>query len=49
VIQGQLEFTYGDEVYTLRMGDSAYYDGSVPHHGSAQGQEEAIVLAIMVD
>jgi transcriptional regulator with XRE-family HTH domain len=49
VIQGEVEFTYGDEVYMLHNGDSLYYDGSVPHLGCAQGSEEAILLAIVID
>jgi transcriptional regulator with XRE-family HTH domain len=49
VIQGEIEFTYGDNVYMLHKGDSLYYDGSVSHFGCALGSEEAILLAILVD
>jgi transcriptional regulator with XRE-family HTH domain len=48
VLQGEVEFVYGEESYLLKKGDSVCYDSSVPHYGMARGTREAQVLAILL-
>ncbi len=47
VLEGTHEFVYGDKTYTLRKGDSIYFDSSVPHSGKSVGKKRARVLAVM--
>jgi transcriptional regulator with XRE-family HTH domain len=45
VLQGQLKLEVGSEVYTLEAGDSAGWDGSLPHRLSSIGQEPLVVVS----
>jgi transcriptional regulator with XRE-family HTH domain len=47
VLEGTHEFTYGDQKYTLREGDSIYFDSSVPHSGRSMGKQRAKILAVI--
>jgi transcriptional regulator with XRE-family HTH domain len=47
VLEGIHEFTYGDQKYTLHMGDSIYFDASVSHSGRSIGKKRAKILAII--
>jgi mannose-6-phosphate isomerase-like protein (cupin superfamily) len=45
VLSGTVEFQVGDERFTLRRGDSIYFDASVPHRGRSVGaQAKALVV-----
>ncbi|GAB4293945.1 MAG: XRE family transcriptional regulator [Desulfuromonadia bacterium] len=47
ILDGELEFHYGDEVMTLRPGDSIYY-GSTERHGFvARGESRARAVAVL--
>jgi transcriptional regulator with XRE-family HTH domain len=47
VLSGEIEVVYGKETYTLKTGDSMYYDSIVPHHVHAAGRQEARVVAVV--
>jgi transcriptional regulator with XRE-family HTH domain len=49
VLDGRINFTYGDKVYDLGRGDSMYFDSSVSHGSVATGPNEAVVLAVLID
>ncbi len=44
VLQGQAELELGDEHHILDAGDSAYFNGSVPHRFKALGSQELLLL-----
>jgi transcriptional regulator with XRE-family HTH domain len=44
VLQGKLEFQLDEESYVLEEGDSAYFNGTVPHRYTALGEEELVLL-----
>ena len=46
-IQGIHEFVYDGQKYTLREGDSVYFDSAIPHTGRSVGEQKAMVLAVM--
>ncbi len=37
VIEGRLEFIYGDQTYIMEPGDTVYFDSCVPHTGRSLG------------
>jgi transcriptional regulator with XRE-family HTH domain len=45
-LEGTHEFTYNNEKYILKEGDSCYYDSIVPHTGRSIGTKKAKVLAV---
>ncbi|MFN2343593.1 MAG: cupin domain-containing protein, partial [Desulfonatronovibrio sp.] len=47
VVSGQVEIIYGQETYTLKAGDSVYYNSIVPHHVSAMNNENAQIYAVL--
>ena len=47
VVQGQVELTYGQEIFTLGPGDSMYYNSVVPHHLTAAGGAKASIYAVL--
>jgi transcriptional regulator with XRE-family HTH domain len=49
VLDGRINFTYGDKVYDLARGDSMYFDSSVSHGSVATGPNEAVVLAVLIE
>ena len=46
VLSGTVEFQVGDERFTLRKGDSIYFDSSVPHRGRSVGREARALVVI---
>jgi transcriptional regulator with XRE-family HTH domain len=46
VLSGTVEFQVGDERFTLRKGDSIYFDSSVPHRGRSVGREAKALVVI---
>lgn len=46
VIEGKVEFFYGDENYCLGRGDSLYFDASIPYSARSLGEERAKLLVI---
>jgi len=47
VMEGQLEFHYGDEVMRLKAGDNVYFDSIVPHVGKSLGDKKAKLLVVI--
>lgn len=47
VLNGAIEITYGENVYTLFEGDSIYYDSIVEHHVECECATGAKILAIV--
>jgi mannose-6-phosphate isomerase-like protein (cupin superfamily) len=46
VLSGTIEFQVGDERFTLRKGDSVYFDASVPHRGRSRGAGAKALVVI---
>lgn len=44
VLQGRLKLEVNDEVYILEEGDSAYFNGSMPHRYTNVGDKELFIL-----
>ena len=47
VMSGEVEIAYGKETYTLREGDSIYYDSIVKHHVHGAPGKSAKILAVV--
>ena len=47
VLDGSIEFIYGDEKYILEAGDCMYFDAHIPHSGVSKGEKKAKVLIII--
>lgn len=48
LLEGSIEFFYGDQSYVMHQGDSWYYDSSIPHRGTVKESNEATVLSILI-
>ncbi len=47
VLSGNVEISYGRDIYTLSEGDSIYYDSVVDHHVHAGDDSPAKILAVV--
>jgi len=47
VLEGRLEFSYEDEIFSLDAGDSLYFDSSVPHAFRALGDKAALAIDVI--
>jgi transcriptional regulator with XRE-family HTH domain len=47
VLEGEIEIIYGKEVYSLKEGESIYYDSIVMHHVHSKGTSPAKMLAVV--
>ena len=47
VMQGEVELVYGKETYTLKEGDSIFYDSIVKHHVHGAPGKSAKILAVV--
>lgn len=47
VLQGSMEVRLGKEAHILGVGDSIYYDSTVPHLVKCHGNEKARILAVL--
>lgn len=47
ILEGQIEFIYGDQKYLLNAGDCMYFDAHIPHTGISKGKSKAKVLIII--
>jgi transcriptional regulator with XRE-family HTH domain len=47
VMQGEVEVVYGKETYTLKEGDSIFYDSIVKHHVHGAPGKSAKILAVV--
>ena len=48
VVEGTMELTLGDQIFSLKKGDAAYFNGSVAHKGAGVGKEQAITLNVLM-
>ena len=47
VMQGEIEIVYGKDTYTLKEGDSIFYDSIVKHHVHGAPGKSAKILAVV--
>ncbi len=47
VLDGQLEFNFENETYSLGAGDSLYFDSSIPHAFRAVGKKNAAAIDVI--
>lgn len=47
ILEGQVEFHYGDEIMSVGAGDSLYYDSNEPHGYVAVGPDPARAVAVI--
>lgn len=47
VMEGEVEIAYGKDTYTLREGDSIFYDSIVKHHVHGAAGQAARILAVV--
>jgi len=47
IMEGTLEFLYGEETYLLEKGDNVYFDSCVPHAGKSLGDIKARLLVVI--
>ena len=47
VMEGRLEFVYGDTTYIMEQGDSIYFDSCISHGGRSLGDKKAVLLAVI--
>lgn len=49
VLQGKVDFIYGEKTIRLETGDSIHFDPLTPHRGQNAGKTESECLVIIVD
>jgi len=49
IIEGTLEFRYGEEIIILEKGDCVYFNGKTPHGGRALGDKMTKALVVQSD
>lgn len=47
ILKGKIKLTYGDKIFILREGDTAYFNPSIPHRGESVGKTEGIGLCVL--
>ncbi len=47
VLEGKLEFTYGEKKYIMDSGDNVYFDSCIPHGGKSLGDTKAKLMVII--
>lgn len=47
VMEGRLEFIYGDETHVLEEGDHVYFDCCIPHSGRSLGKTKATLMVVI--
>ncbi|MES2268411.1 MAG: XRE family transcriptional regulator [Bacteroidota bacterium] len=46
ILNGTIEYQFGDDSYTLSQGDSMLFDGRIPHTPKNKGKEKASMLVV---
>ena len=46
VIEGEIEYIIGNDIYTLKQGDSLWHKSDIPHGARNPGTEKAVYLTI---
>jgi quercetin dioxygenase-like cupin family protein len=47
VLQGKIRFTLEEKEYTLKNGDSVYFNSTKPHGWKNIGKKEAIIILVI--
>jgi len=47
ILSGKVIFQVGDERWTLKEGDSIYFDAAIPHRGWSVGRDDAKALVVV--
>jgi transcriptional regulator with XRE-family HTH domain len=47
VLEGKINFFYGDRKYLLNEGDCIYFDSGIPHRGEGVGRKKAKALVVI--
>ncbi|MCP4022482.1 MAG: helix-turn-helix transcriptional regulator [Desulfobacteraceae bacterium] len=47
IMDGTLEFVYGDDTIIMEKGDNVYFDSCVPHSGKSIGDKKAAILTVI--
>jgi transcriptional regulator with XRE-family HTH domain len=47
VLEGRINFLYGDKKITLEEGDCVYFDSGIPHRGEGAGNQVARALVVI--
>jgi transcriptional regulator with XRE-family HTH domain len=47
ILEGKLEFLYGEKTIIMEPGDNVYFDSCVPHSGKSIGKKKAKLLVII--
>lgn len=48
ILKGKIKLIYGDRIFILREGDTAYFNPSIPHRGESVGKAEGVGLCVLV-
>lgn len=48
IMEGSLEFLYGNKTYILEKGDNVYFDSCVPHAGKSLGDNKKARLLVVI-
>ena len=46
VLEGRVEMTFGEQKFTLKRGDAAYWNGIIPHRGTSVSKKRAMTLNV---
>lgn len=47
ILEGKLEFIYGENKYIMEQGDNVYFDSCIPHAGISLGEKQAKLMVII--
>lgn len=47
VLEGQIEFIYGDKTFFMAEGDHAYFESRIPHTGRSVGGKRAKLMVVI--
>jgi transcriptional regulator with XRE-family HTH domain len=47
ILEGTIEFIYGEKKFIMEPGDNVYFDSCVPHSGKSIGEKQAKLLVII--
>ncbi len=47
VLEGTMEFNYGDKLFILEEGDHTYFDSRIPHTGRSVGNKRAKLMVVI--
>lgn len=48
ILKGRIKLIYGDKIFILREGDTAYFNPTTSHRGESIGETEGVGLCVLV-